>query len=132
MTITASMRCRSTSIHSPADAHMGAHVGGRIEIVRHAAVALGCAQQCILLVGRVAAELHEILDQPAQAGRRWRRHLERNARELVVGAADGEGQHLERAAPLDHLVEDRVENVRVDQMPFGADHRRMGASVLHD
>ena len=66
------------------------------------------------------------------AGRRRRRHLQRNARELVVGAADGEVQHLERAAALDHLVEDRVENVRVDQMAFGADHRRMCASVLHD
>ena len=114
-----------------ADAHVRAQIGRRIEIVGHAAVAVGLAQQRVPLLDGAAAELHQILDQPAQAGGRRRRNLERNARELVVGAADGEIQHLERAAALDHLVEDRVENVRVDQMAFGADHRRMCARVLH-
>jgi hypothetical protein len=36
------------------------------------------------------------------------------------------------APALDDLVEDRVEDVRIDQVTFGPDHRRMSVSVRHE
>ena len=92
----------------PAAVHAAprALVGRRVEVVGHAAVAIGDAQERVPLLDGVAAERDQLFEQAAQAGVGRRRDLELQLREIVVGAADLEMQDLELAAVLDHRVED--------------------------
>ncbi len=52
-------------------------------------------------------------------------------REVLVGPADIEVQHFKAARSLDDLVEDRVEQLRVDEMAFGFDDLGDG-TVTHE
>ena len=56
-----------------------------------------------------------------QRGRTRRLDLQREPRELVVRATELEVLNLERAAALDDLVEDCLELLRVDEVPFSGD-----------
>ena len=53
-------------------------------------------------------------------------------REVVVGPADFEMQHLELAATLDDGIEDGVEQLRVDQVALGLDDDGVQRCVGHD
>ncbi len=89
--------------------------------LRHAAPAVRGADERVLLRGGVAAERQERFEQRPQRRLIGGQHLEGQPRKIVVGAADVERLHLERSAPVDHGVEDRREQLRVDQVPFGGD-----------
>ena len=115
------MRWRDTGDPSAVDAHVGPHVGGRVEIVWNRAVPVRDSQERVLLLDGVAAERNQLLDEAAQAGVGRRRDLELDLRELVVGAADLEVQHFELAAALDDGIEDGVEELRVDQVALRLD-----------
>ena len=103
------------------DAHVGPHVRRRVEVVGDDAIAVGDSQQRVPLLDGVAAERDQLLDEAAQAGVARRRHLELQLREVVVGAADLEVQHLELSAALDDGIEDGVEELRVDEVALGLD-----------
>ena len=120
--MTASIRWCSTSIHCPLVPHQRPVVGGRVEIVGHAAVAIGRPQQRILLVGQAAAERDQLLEHLPEHLLGRRRDPHRDGRRLVVAAADVELQHVERRVVLDDRVEDDVQDLRVDQVAFGLDH----------
>ncbi len=49
---------------------------------------------------------------------------------LVVGPTELEVLDLERPAALDHLVEDRFELLRVDEVPFCGDNSGMSVLVM--
>ena len=119
-TTTASIRWPSTSTHPPAVAYLRPVVRGRVEVVGDEAVARRGEPRLAVAPG-MAAQGDELLDQLAQplAGVRGDAQLE--LRELLVGAADREPQHVEAGAALDDLVEDRGEQPRVDEMSLGLD-----------
>ena len=50
---------------------------------------------------------------------------------LFVGPPDPEFQHLEGGVPLDDGVENDVQELRIDQMPFGFDHFRQPFARCH-
>jgi hypothetical protein len=102
-----------------------------VEIIRHAAVPIGGAEQRIGRPRDLASERDELFEDPFQAffGRRGDPH--RNRRRLVVGPADRELQHLERRVPFDDSVEDHVQQLRVDQMAFGFDHLAVHGGVFN-
>src|SRR5205085_11565212 len=70
---------------------------------------------------RVAAERHQLLDEPLQGGVVRGRDFQFQVREVFVRPADVEVQDLKAPAALDDLVEDHVEQLRIDQVPFGLD-----------
>jgi hypothetical protein len=74
-----------------------------------------------MFLGDMTAERDQRLEQGRQALRGRRRDFERQTREILVGASDLEMQHFECAAALDHRVEDRVQELRIDQVPGGRD-----------
>ncbi len=115
------MRWRDTGDPAAADAHVGPHVGGRVEVVGDRAVPVRDSQERVLFLDGVAAERNQLLDEAAQAGVGRRRDLELQLREVVVGAADLEVQHLELPAALDDRIEDGVEELRVDEVALGLD-----------
>ena len=80
----------------------------------------------------MAAERNQLLDQAPQAGVGVRRHLHLQLREIVVGAADLEVQHLELSAALDDGIEDRVEELRVDQVALRLDDYGVLRCIGHD
>ena len=92
-----------------AHTHLRALVRRRIEVVGHAAVALRGAKPRVLLHGDVAAERDERLEQMRERRPARRRHLQGEAREVLVRAADVEVQHLEGGPFFDHRIEDFVE-----------------------
>ena len=120
-TIAASMRCSLDVDPAAADPHLRALVGRGVEVLRRAAVAVGRADERVLLADRVAAERDQILDEPRERRFVRRRDLERQPRDVVVRAAELEVLHLEVAAALDHAVEDRLQELRVDEVTFRGD-----------
>ena len=71
--------------------------------------------------GQAAAERDQLFEHlQRRLGRRRDSH--RNRRRLIVAPADVETQDVERRVALHHRVEDDVQDLRVDQMPFGFDH----------
>jgi hypothetical protein len=113
------------------DPHLGSLVGRRIEVVRHRAVAIRRADERVAFLGDVTAERDQRLEQGRERGTGRRRHLEAQPREVLVGAANLEVQHLEGAAAFDHGIEDRIEELRIDQVPFGLDDRAVRQGVGH-
>ena len=101
--------------------HEGAMIGGGVEIFRRAAVALHSEQFGVAGFHRGAAQaqqlgenlLHRLgvagVDLQAQVGR------------IAVGAADAKLLHFEAAVEFDHLVEDLLHHVGVDQVALGLD-----------
>ncbi len=117
---------------APLHAHVGPHVGGRVEVVWNRAVPVRDSQQSVPLLDGVTAERYQLLDQAPQAGVGVRRHPHLQLRELVVGAADLEMQHLELSAALDDGIEDRVEELRVDQVALRLDDYGVLRCIGHD
>ena len=122
MTMTASIRCCSTSIQWPPMPHQRPVVRRRIEVVRHAAVA----------VGRLAAARPAGRPAGSRARRAPRAPARGPARSAPRSASrsnDGSSllrpmsnlQHVERRVALDDGVEDDVQDLRVDQVAFGLD-----------
>ena len=101
--------------------HQGAVVGGRVEILRRAAVALYAPQLRVRAVGGRATEFQQPRQQPLHLLGRRRFHPQPQPRRLGVGPADEEVLHVEVAVKLDHRVEDLLHDVRVDQVTFGFD-----------
>ena len=73
-----------------AEPDVRALVGGRVEIVRHAAVLVGDPDGGVLHLDRVAAERQQFLERSSRAGRCRRLDLQRQPGEFVVGAAERE------------------------------------------
>ncbi len=113
------------------DAYVGPHVGRRIEIVRNRAVAIGHQQQRVPLLDGMAAERNQLLEQAPQVGIGRRRDLQFQLREVFVGAADLEMQDVELSAASDHGVEDRVQELRVDEVALGLDDDGVESGVGH-
>ena len=130
-TITASMRCFCDVEPAAAAAHHRAVVRRRVEIVRHAAVAVGDSQERVGLIRQAAAERHQLLEHLAQDLLARRRDSHRNRRRLVVAAADVELEHVERRVALDHGVEHDVQHLRIDQVAFGLDDLAESRRVCH-
>ena len=116
---------------TPFDANLGAHVRCRIEIVGHTAIAIGNPDEGVVLLDGGAAKRHEVFDQTLQRRFARCRDLEGEAGEVVVGAPDLKVHHFERAATLDDDVEDRVENLRIDEVAARADDGGVLMSVWH-
>jgi hypothetical protein len=103
-------------------AYRGAMVGGRVEILRRAAVALHRAQRRVARVHRRAAQLQQGFEKPVQRSFVRRLHLQPEIRCLAIGAADAELVHLEAAMEFHDLIEDALHHVRIDQVSFGLDY----------
>ena len=103
-------------------ADVGAVVGGGVEILRRAAVALDHAQLGVARIDRRAAQVHQLVEHLLH--RRLGRRLDFQAqmRRLAVGAADAELLDFEAAAELDDRVEDLLHDVGVDQVALRFDH----------
>ena len=112
-------------------AHERLEVGRGIEIVRHAAVPVGLPDQRIARARDLAPERHELLEHALEPVLGRRRNPHRDRRRLVVGPPDRELQHFERRVPLDDGVEDHVQELRVDQMPFGLDDLAVDGVFSH-
>ena len=110
----------------PADAAQRAMVRRRVEVVRHAAVAVGRPEQRVVLIGQPAAERDQFLEHLPEHLLGRRRNAHRDERGLVVAAADVELQDVERRVALHDRVEDDVQDLRVDQVAFGLDHFAVG------
>ena len=93
----------------------------RVEVVGDHPVRLGRHQRHVPLRHRMTPERHQVLEEQPEAGRVGRGHPQREVRILLVGPAQLELEHLELAAALDDLVEDRVQQLRVDEVAFGLD-----------
>ena len=116
---------------APVHAHVGPHVGRRVEVVWNRAVPVRDSQQRVPLFDGVAPERYQLLDQAPQAGVGGRRHPHFQLREIVVGTADLEVQHFELSAALDDGIEDRVEELRVDQVALRLDDHGVQGCVGH-
>jgi hypothetical protein len=112
----------------PAAAHPHGRllVGRRIEIFRGAPGLVGRPQYRVALPHRVTAERHQLLQQPLQHALTCGRHLQLQVRELVVRAADLEVLHLECPAAFNHLVENQIQQLRIDEVAFGFDDGERG------
>ena len=103
----------------------------RVEIARHAPVRQRRSQERVALGQRMTAQRHEILQQMLKRRLAVGRHLEPQSRRVLVRAADREALDLERPGPFDHLVEDDVEQVGVDQVTFRFDDLGVVVSLSH-
>ena len=121
-TIMASMRWFSTSIHSPLGAHEGAVIGGGVEILRRAAVALHFAQRGVAAHRPASSRV-----RAASASRCCHRGV---GRAFPPSGADRTARcwcgrcgtaPLRSGRDLDHLVEDLLHDVGIDQVAFGFD-----------
>ena len=119
---------------APAVANLGPVIGGRVEVVGDEAVT-GRGQSHLSLRPGMAPQGDQLFDQLAEPVPGIRRHPQLELRELLVGAADGELEHVEAGAAFDDLVEDRAEQPRVDEVALRLDdlaERFRGAvSVIH-
>ncbi len=115
------MRWRDTGIQQAVDAHIGTHVGGRVEIVGDHAITIRGFQERVPLLDGVAAEWNQLFDEAPQAGLAGGGYLQLQLRKVVVGAADLEVQDLELSAALDDGIEDGVEELRIDEVALGLD-----------
>ena len=115
----------------PANAHLGPLIGRRVEILGRAAVAIGIADERIVLGRGMAPKWYQRFEQ---RGERWcvgRGDLERQPGEFIVRAPDIEGEHFEGSASLDDHVENACQQLRVDEMPFGTDNGRWLGDSRH-
>ena len=97
-------------------------IGGGVEILRRAPVALHFAQRRVTGVHRRATELQQGFQQPLQGRLVRRLHLQPEIGWLAIGAADAELVHFEAAVEFHDLIEDVLHHVRIDQVPFGLDY----------
>ncbi len=104
-----------------ADADMGPVIGRGVEVVGNAAVLLRRLHERVTLADGMTAEAGQLLEQVIERGGIRDRDAHLDARRIVVGPTDVEMQDFVRSPEFDDLVEDRGEQARVDQVPFGRD-----------
>ncbi len=88
-----------------------AMVGGRVEIIRHTAIAVGGLDERVLLIGQTAPERHQLFEDLSQHVRGGRGDPHRNERRIVVAATDVELEDFEGRVALDHGIEHSIENL---------------------
>ena len=111
--------------------HLGPLVRGGVEVLRDGAVGVRHAKAGVLFLRDVAAEGDERFDEPLQRRAAVGRDLQRQPREVVVRFPDVEVLYLEGAPALDDRVEDRVQELRVDQVTFCLDDGGVVANLGH-
>ena len=104
------------------EAHLGAVVGGRVEIVGRAALALDSAQHGVALLGGGAAQADEVLEQAVHGLFAGGLDPHAHVGLLFVGAPDAEFLDLKRTIVGHDGVEHDFQAVRVDQVPSGLDY----------
>ena len=104
------------------DAHVGAMVGGRVEVFGGAAVVLHGAQLGIAGIDGRAAQFEQAGEEPRQQLGLWRLHQHAQVRAFDIGAADAEFLYFEPAVILHDLVEDVFHDMGIDQVAFRFDH----------
>src|ERR1035441_8453658 len=103
-------------------AHVGPVIGGGVELLRRAAVALHRRQLGVAGIGWGAAQAQQLVQQAEERTLVRRLHFESQIGRFTIGLADAELLHFETAVVLHDLVEDVLHDVGVDQMAFGFDH----------
>jgi hypothetical protein len=103
------------------DTHCGVVVAGGVEILRRAAVALDEPQHGVPGLGGRTTDRQQLRQHVIHLPACGRFHTQSEKRRLAVGAADTELLHFETAVGFDHLVEDLLHDVRIDQVAFGLD-----------
>ena len=103
-------------------ADQGAVIGGGVEILGRAAIALHGLQLGVAGIDRRAAEAEQLAkaSAPCRASSRGFDFQAQIGR-LAVGAADAELLHFEAAVVFDHRVEDVLHDVGIDQVALGLD-----------
>ena len=96
-------------------------IGGGIEILRRAAVALDRAELGVAGIDRRAAQAEQLAEQLLHVGRVRRFDPQAQVGRVAIGAADAELFDFEAAVVFDHLVEDLLHEVGIDQVAFGLD-----------
>ncbi len=102
--------------------HEGAMVGGGIEILRRAAVALHFAEDGVAAHRPGRSRTREGLQQALHGGFLRRFHFQTQVGGIAIGASNAELLHFEAATVFHDLVEDVLHDVGVDQVAFGFDH----------
>ena len=97
-------------------------VGGGIEILGRAAVALDRAQSASPLSTGEQPEPEQLRQQLLHRARARALPPSGAGTTVAVGAADAKLLDFEAAAEFDHRVEDLLHDVRVDQMALGFDN----------
>ena len=115
--------------------HVGAVIGGGVEILRRAAVPLHLAEHGVAGGHGRAAQLEQRRQQAVERLRVRRFHPHAEVRRFAVGASDAELIHFEPAVKLYDFVEGVLHDVRIDQVAFSLDdflewHRRYQCSFL--
>src|SRR5262249_32964348 len=100
----------------------GAMVGSGVEIFGCAPVALHRTKLRIARIDRRAAQAEKLLQQPVHLVLAGRFDLQPQIGCVAVGASDAELLDFEAAVVFDHLVEDLLHDVRVDQMALRLDY----------
>ena len=104
------------------DAHEGVVIAGGVEIFRRAAVALHQAQRRVAALGGRTADGQQLRQHVLHLLAGGRFHAQPQIRRIAVGAADAELLDFETAVRFDHLVEDLLHDVGIDQVAFGLDN----------
>ena len=107
-----------------ADQHLGAVVGGGVEVLRGGAVDVVDAHDRVRRALHVAAERRQRGQQVVEALAGLGRQAQRQPRRGRVGASHVEAQDLVAGALLDDGGEDGLQVARVDQVAFGVDRLR--------
>ena len=103
------------------DPHERVVIAGGVEIFGRAAVALDEPECGVARLDRRAADGEQLREHVVHllAGRRF--DAQPQIGRIAVGAADAELFHFETAVRFDHLVEDLLHDVGIDQVAFGLD-----------
>ena len=132
-TMTASMRWRSTVHPAAVDAHVGPHVGRRIEIVRArsrrdrpAAASASCSSTAWQPSG-ISSSTQARAAPASVAAETFSVSCEKSS--LVRPISKCSTSNC--AAALDDGIEDGVEELRVDEVAFGLDDDRVAGCVWH-
>ena len=97
-------------------------ISGGVKIFRRAAVPLDRAQLRVAAIHRRASEAQQLLQQPLHRGLLGRLDLQPQIRRFAIGAPDAKLLDFEPAAELDHLIEDLLHDVGIDQVALGLDN----------
>ena len=96
-------------------------IGGRIEILGSAAVALDGTKVGVTRVGRSAAQAQQLAEHLLHIRRIRGFHAQAQIGFVGIGAADAEFFYFKFAVVFDYCVEDSLHQVRIDQVAFGLD-----------
>src|SRR5215472_7038851 len=102
-----------------AEAHVSLVVGGGVEILGRATVAFHGGQRGVAGVDRRAADHEQIFQEAVERGAVRRLHFQAQVGRFGIGASDAELFYFEAAVVFDDLIEDVLDDVRVDEVAFG-------------